>query len=112
MKMKAQNVLLPVFLFMSFLSMTSIAQNRAIETERSAIDSLSNFTSKASLKKKYETSYNVEAFGSGAISGENTPFWLQHHNWGIVPLEAGNYYVSWSRTQTRGRTKHLLRIGS
>ena len=104
MKMKAQNALLPVFLFLSFFSMTSKAQNRTIETERSVADSLNNFTRKTSLDKKSETTYNIEAFGSASIAGDNTPFWLQHHNWGIVPFEAGNYYA-------RAGAAHKQKVG-
>ncbi|MDH6355224.1 hypothetical protein M2132_001562 [Dysgonomonas sp. PH5-45] len=39
-----------------------------------------------------ETSYRAETFGS-VSSGDNTPFWMQYHNWGMVPLDANNFYV-------------------
>ncbi len=38
------------------------------------------------------TNYRFEGFGSAA-SGENTPFWIVNHTWGMVPLKANNYYV-------------------
>ena len=37
-------------------------------------------------------SYNLESFGS-LSSGDNTPFWMLYHNWGMVPLDANNGYV-------------------
>lgn len=39
-----------------------------------------------------QTTYRAEVFGSVA-SGENTPFWMLYHNWGMVALDAGNFYV-------------------
>ena len=39
-----------------------------------------------------QTDYRVETFGSVA-SGKNTPFWMLYHNWGMVPLDANNFYV-------------------
>jgi hypothetical protein len=39
-----------------------------------------------------QTTYRAEAFGSVA-SGENTPFWMLYHNWGMVPLNANNFYI-------------------
>jgi hypothetical protein len=39
-----------------------------------------------------QTTYRAEVFGSAA-SGENTPFWMLYHNWGMVPLAATNFYV-------------------
>ena len=39
-----------------------------------------------------ETTYRAETFGSVA-TGENTPFWMLYHNWGMVPLDADNFYV-------------------
>ena len=39
-----------------------------------------------------ELSYRTEIFGS-ISSGENTPFWMLYHNWGMVPLEANNFYL-------------------
>ena len=39
-----------------------------------------------------KTTYRAESFGSVA-SGENTPFWMLYHNWGMVPLAADNFYV-------------------
>ena len=38
------------------------------------------------------TNYRFEGFASVA-SGDNTPFWLVNHSWGMVPLKANNYYV-------------------
>lgn len=38
------------------------------------------------------TSYRSEIFGSVA-TGDHTPFWMLYHNWGMVPLDAGNFYV-------------------
>lgn len=37
-------------------------------------------------------SYKLETFGS-LSTGDNTPFWMQYHNWGMVPLDANNGYV-------------------
>jgi len=39
-----------------------------------------------------QMTYRAEVFGSIA-SGENTPFWMLYHNWGMVPLDANNFYV-------------------
>ena len=39
-----------------------------------------------------QTTYRAETFGSVA-TGENTPFWMLYHNWGMVPLDADNFYV-------------------
>lgn len=39
-----------------------------------------------------ETSYKAETFGS-LSTGDNTPFWMLHHNWGTVPLDANNFYI-------------------
>jgi hypothetical protein len=39
-----------------------------------------------------EDSYRVETFGTIA-TGENTPFWMINHNWGLNALTAGNFYV-------------------
>jgi len=39
-----------------------------------------------------QTTYRVEAFGS-VSTGENTPFWMLYHNWGMVPLDANNFYL-------------------
>ncbi len=39
-----------------------------------------------------KTTYRAEAFGSTA-TGENTPFWMLYHNWGMVSLDANNFYV-------------------
>jgi len=41
---------------------------------------------------QHQTTYRAETFGSAA-TGENTPFWMLYHNWGMVPLDAGNFYV-------------------
>ena len=38
------------------------------------------------------THYRFEGFVSAA-SGDNTPFWIVNHSWGMVPLKANNYYV-------------------
>ncbi|MDR0543457.1 MAG: capsule assembly Wzi family protein [Dysgonamonadaceae bacterium] len=38
------------------------------------------------------TTYRAETFGSAA-GGEHTPFWMTNHNWGMVDLTAGNFYV-------------------
>lgn len=87
MKMKVQNMMLPVFLFVSLFPISSIAQGT--ETKESTS---SNLTSLASSNKKSSATYHLETFGSLA-SGENTPFWMQQHKWGIVPLETKNYYL-------------------
>ena len=39
-----------------------------------------------------QTTYRVEAFGS-VSTGDNTPFWMLYHNWGMVPLNANNFYI-------------------
>ena len=39
-----------------------------------------------------ETTYRAETFGSVA-SGDNTPFWMLYHNWGMTPLDANNFYL-------------------
>jgi hypothetical protein len=39
-----------------------------------------------------QTTYRSEVFGSVA-TGDNTPFWMLYHNWGMVPLDANNFYV-------------------
>ncbi len=44
------------------------------------------------LISQIKTSYRAEVFGSAA-SGENTPFWMMYHNWGMVPLTANNFYA-------------------
>ncbi|MCC8146880.1 MAG: capsule assembly Wzi family protein, partial [Bacteroidales bacterium] len=36
--------------------------------------------------------YRVESFGS-LSSGKNTPFWMVNRNWGVIPLEADNFYL-------------------
>ena len=41
---------------------------------------------------QFQTTYRAETFGSVA-TGENTPFWMLYHNWGMVPLNANNFYV-------------------
>lgn len=87
MKMKASNVMLPIILFLSFTPMSSIAQE-----DNSIGDSYDNLTHLTSPRKKSETTYRLETFGSLG-SSDNTPFWLQHHKWGTVPLESGNYYL-------------------
>jgi Capsule assembly protein Wzi len=38
------------------------------------------------------STYRLETSGSYS-SGENTPFWLINHTWGIVPLDAPNGYM-------------------
>jgi len=37
-------------------------------------------------------SYKAETFGSLA-TGDNTPFWMLYHNWGVVPRNANNFYL-------------------
>ena len=44
------------------------------------------------FSQENSTAYRTELFGSAA-TGENTPFWMLYRNWGMVPLEAGNFYV-------------------
>jgi len=39
-----------------------------------------------------QTTYRAEIFGS-VSTGENTPFWMLYHNWGMVPLDADNFYI-------------------
>ena len=39
-----------------------------------------------------QTTYRAETFGS-VTTGENTPFWMLYHNWGMVPLDADNFYI-------------------
>jgi hypothetical protein len=39
-----------------------------------------------------KTSYSAET-GGFIASGEHTPFWTVNHNWGIVSLDAGNFYL-------------------
>ena len=41
---------------------------------------------------QFQTTYRVEAFGS-VSTGDNTPFWMLYHNWGMVPLDANNFYI-------------------
>ncbi len=50
------------------------------------------FTTFLFSQKKSTTTYRSELFGSLA-TGDNTPFWMLYHNWGMVPLEADNFYV-------------------
>ncbi len=45
-----------------------------------------------SLFSQKETKYRLEMFGSFS-TGEYTPFWMLYHNWGMVPLEANNFYL-------------------
>lgn len=42
--------------------------------------------------KTEESTYRLETFGSYS-SGDNTPFWLVNHSWGVVPLDAPNGYL-------------------
>ena len=44
------------------------------------------------INSQLQTTYRAEAFGSVA-TGENTPFWMLYRNWGMVPLDANNFYV-------------------
>jgi len=44
------------------------------------------------FSQQKEVSYKAETFGSFS-NGENTPFWMLHHNWGMVPLDANNFYL-------------------
>ena len=46
----------------------------------------------AKAYSQFQTTYRVEAFGS-VSTGENTPFWMLYHNWGMVPLGADNFYI-------------------
>jgi len=48
--------------------------------------------SRGMVPRNEKSYYRVEMFGSAA-TGDNTPFWMQNHTWGMVPLEAGNYYL-------------------
>ncbi|MDR0864698.1 MAG: capsule assembly Wzi family protein [Candidatus Symbiothrix sp.] len=38
------------------------------------------------------TTYQAEIFGSLA-TGEHTPFWMVNRTWGMVPLDANNFYL-------------------
>ena len=38
------------------------------------------------------TTYKAETFGAVA-TGKHTPFWMVNRNWGMTPLEAGNFYA-------------------
>lgn len=42
---------------------------------------------------QFQMTYRSEIFGSVATTGENTPFWMLNHNWGMVPLNANNFYA-------------------
>jgi len=44
------------------------------------------------VNSQLQTTYRTEVFGSLA-TGENTPFWMLYHNWGMVPLDANNFYI-------------------
>ncbi len=44
------------------------------------------------LSQEKKTFYRSEAFGSFS-TGENTPFWMLSHHWGMVPLKANNFYL-------------------
>jgi len=44
------------------------------------------------IKSQIQTTYRAETFASVA-SGENTPFWMLYHNWGMVPIDANNFYA-------------------
>ena len=46
----------------------------------------------SAVHPQLQTTYRTEAFGSVA-SGENTPFWMLYHHWGMVPLNADNFYI-------------------
>ena len=50
------------------------------------------FCSFTSIAQDTKTSYQVESFSSFS-TGENTPFWMLYHNWGMVPLAANNFYL-------------------
>jgi len=50
------------------------------------------FVTSGSLFAQMKSSYRAETFGSLA-TGENTPFWMTNQNWGVVSLDANNYYV-------------------
>ena len=42
--------------------------------------------------KTRNATYSVETFGSYS-TGDQTPFWMVSHSWGVVPLENNNAYV-------------------
>ena len=46
----------------------------------------------SSFSQQKEISYKTDVFSSFS-DGENTPFWMLHHNWGMVPLDANNFYL-------------------
>jgi len=46
----------------------------------------------AVLAQEKSTTYKAEVFGS-VSTGDNTPFWMIHHNWGMVPLKSNNFYL-------------------
>lgn len=91
MKMKAQRAILAVFLFIGISPITLMAQEvendvEQVETQPSNADKM------LSPQKERETTYRLETFGS-LSTGDNIPYWMFHHTWGVVPLKSGNYYV-------------------
>ena len=42
--------------------------------------------------QNHSVSYKSEIFSSFS-TGENTPFWMLYHNYGMVPLDANNFYL-------------------
>lgn len=87
--MKMRNVILPVFLLLGMLPEASKAQGWDLGAFPKYTD---DWSEHLFSKRKQETSYRVETFGTMA-SGDNTPFWTQQHSWGVVPLESGSYYL-------------------
>lgn len=53
---------------------------------------LTSFPAYTQEETNEETTYRAEAFGSFS-TGDKTPFWMQYHNWGVVPLDANAYYL-------------------
>ncbi|MDR0427646.1 MAG: capsule assembly Wzi family protein [Dysgonamonadaceae bacterium] len=43
-------------------------------------------------QENIKINYKAETFGSLA-SGNNTPFWMLFHNWGVVPFNSTNFYL-------------------
>jgi hypothetical protein len=53
------------------------------------------------------STYRLETFGLFS-SGENTPFWLVSHTWGVTPLEAPNGYLKAGVFHTRAIKNGLV----
>ncbi|MDH8702732.1 hypothetical protein M2138_002101 [Dysgonomonadaceae bacterium PH5-43] len=45
-----------------------------------------------SYAQTQQLTYKTEAFSS-LSTGNNTPFWINNQNWGVVPLESNNFYL-------------------